>query len=236
MSAKIKVGDQVQTTDGRIGTVDYIYIYSSGDAVNVKFANIKGTDSYGFRHVSSLTALTGKFAKATRVALNYSWYFDGNGALGTVVTVDHTEMDGLYVLVKWDVKQVPAVTNNVIPGRESWERECYLMVVHEAKAPEPVVAPPAVVDSRTEFLKAASKALAAVARAKKTLTTDDLWAQLQGKLTVEGFKAGPKLMGRFMLAAAKEGVVKATETYIKSKQPAARRRPIVVWESLIHQG
>jgi hypothetical protein len=54
-------------------------------------------------------------------------------------------------------------------------------------------------------------------------TTDDVWA-LIGATTQE-----PRAMGAVMLRAARDGIIRSTDSYSESARPASHRRPLRVW-------
>lgn len=78
------------------------------------------------------------------------------------------------------------------------------------------------------FFRAAAKALVQVARTKRTLTADDIWDAIPAGAR----PAEPRILGGFMLEAAKQGSIKATRG---TRRSARRRSYTRVWKSLIFE-
>lgn len=76
------------------------------------------------------------------------------------------------------------------------------------------------------FHRAATKALIAIARKNETLTADDVW----DKIPADQRPTEPRAMGGFMLSAASQKVIQATD---KTRKSTRRRSYTRVWESLI---
>ena len=70
-------------------------------------------------------------------------------------------------------------------------------------------------------------AIARVARRRSTLTTDDVWAAMDGPAGTHE----PRAMGPMMLSAARAGLIEATESYVKSARVTCHARPLRVWSS-----
>lgn len=60
------------------------------------------------------------------------------------------------------------------------------------------------------------------------LTSDDVRREIQGASTHE-----PRALGAVMRALAKEGIIVATDRYVKSGRVEAHDRPMRCWRSLI---
>lgn len=77
------------------------------------------------------------------------------------------------------------------------------------------------------FHRYASRALLKIARIKKTLIADDVWAAMPvGSTTI----TDPRALGSFMTTMAKQGIIKSTNSTRKSPR---RRSYTRVWKSLI---
>jgi len=84
------------------------------------------------------------------------------------------------------------------------------------------------------WVLAASKAVVAAAREKRTLTTDDVVTRIDANTTTHELRA----LGPVMRRAAIDGVIeKALQLPIKcATRPSNHRRPLTVWKSLIFNG
>jgi hypothetical protein len=81
-----------------------------------------------------------------------------------------------------------------------------------------------------DWSKHARQAAIAVASRMAELTTDDVWAVLDGW----GYRTHDRrAMGSVMRAVASEGIVTSTSTYRKSSRPESHARPVLVWRSVI---
>lgn len=92
--------------------------------------------------------------------------------------------------------------------------------------PLPNTAPAPVVTKDT-FYRNCTKALIKVAKARKSLTVDDLLKGFEGDL-IKGKQAG---LPAFMTESAKAGLIKSTGRYRTSKRTGG---PLKVWQSLIY--
>lgn len=81
-----------------------------------------------------------------------------------------------------------------------------------------------------EWMEAARTAVRALARALPSLTTDDVWREVErtGMSTHE-----PRAMGAVMTRMARDRVIVSTNVTVESARPENHRRPIRVWRSLV---
>jgi len=84
--------------------------------------------------------------------------------------------------------------------------------------------------SNDVFMRAADKAIRAVALNHETFTTDLVWFCLDdwGYSTEE-----PRALGAAMRVAQKDDIIYPTDSWELSIRPACHRRPLRVWRSLI---
>lgn len=78
----------------------------------------------------------------------------------------------------------------------------------------------------------ASKIVRHLARTREKFTTDAVWYLLEQFTDVSTHE--PRAMGPIMLAAAKHGMIQATDQTVKSVRAVNHQRPIQVWRSLIY--
>ena len=79
---------------------------------------------------------------------------------------------------------------------------------------------------------AAAAALVMAAWTKPELTTDDVWALMSNNVYTHDHRA----MGPVMMRGARAGLIeKSKKPAVETARPAAHRRPLQVWVSLIYQ-
>ncbi len=82
-----------------------------------------------------------------------------------------------------------------------------------------------------QWLVAADYAVAKVALRKAQLTADDVWDVLDRMdvATHEG-----RALGTVMRRAVKDGIIEATDSFVKSRRPSRHKGPVAVWKSRIY--
>ena len=78
------------------------------------------------------------------------------------------------------------------------------------------------------WMRLALAAIELVARHQDTLTTDDIWSRI-------GAPPEPRAMGAVMRLAARQDLIVATSTTIKSAREECHHRDIRVWKSLVFE-
>jgi hypothetical protein len=78
-----------------------------------------------------------------------------------------------------------------------------------------------------EWLEAATRIVADVARRSGRFTTDDVWVALEA---ADLRPREPRALGAVMRLAARRGLVTATTAYTPSSRVECHARPVRVWE------
>ena len=85
-----------------------------------------------------------------------------------------------------------------------------------------------------DWSEAAYLACCLVAEDQPFFTTDDVWQKMS--IVFPQFKTHePRAMGAIMRRAAKDGIAKPTDEYVRSDRPECHRRPTMRWESMTHE-
>lgn len=98
----------------------------------------------------------------------------------------------------------------------------------EERREEAIARAGAAADSDWKVL--ARKAIEQLARARETFTTDDVWKLLPADVAETH---EPRALGAIMRAAARDGIIEATDEWTLSEQVSCHRRPKRVWRSLV---
>jgi hypothetical protein len=78
------------------------------------------------------------------------------------------------------------------------------------------------------WIDAARKMVKELAMRQEVVTSDDLWLSGLAK------PPEPRALGAVFMWAARQGLLKNTNTTTPTSQPQAHKRPIAVWSSLIY--
>jgi len=83
--------------------------------------------------------------------------------------------------------------------------------------------------ARATWKEAALDGVRVLSFSKERFTTDDVWEYLEsaGRTTHE-----PRAMGAIMRKAVKEGFIRNTGEFVKSRRPECHCRPVAVWEAV----
>ena len=80
-----------------------------------------------------------------------------------------------------------------------------------------------------EWKSLARSAVVFLAETGRPFTTDDVWDLLDA-LPVKTHE--PRALGAIMQKAAKDGLIRSSGPYVKSRRPECHRRPVAVWEAV----
>jgi len=83
--------------------------------------------------------------------------------------------------------------------------------------------------ANAEWKEAALDIVRVLSFSTERFTTDDVWEYLEsaGRTTHE-----PRAMGAIMRKAVKEGYIRSTGEFVKSRRPECHCRPVAVWEAV----
>ena len=82
----------------------------------------------------------------------------------------------------------------------------------------------------TSWKKAAAKQLLAVAKKKKSFTSDDILIPLEtaGIVTTDN-----RAIAAILQSAARMNLIKATDIFVRCKRKSRHGAPVMMWESLV---
>jgi hypothetical protein len=161
--------------------------------------------------------LTPKFRLGDRVVINAN--YPGTERHGTTGTVDYvcSDHDGFYLRFDNNTGLTYCFGNEVDAEP-----------VKETTMNQTTATPTQSFNGNDIFNIDATKAVIRLAKTRRSFTTDDVWAAIQGPAGVD-----PRALGSIMTTAASQGVIKATGRYKPSKRVECHRRPIRIWKSLL---